>query len=117
MKSLIIVESPAKAKTIKNFLGPDYDVIASKGHIRDLPKSTFGIKIEGENFTPEYKISADHSAIVKEIKELAKNADQIYLATNEIGLPVDLDVPVSALAARPDLQAAEARFAAAFYDL
>ena len=65
MKSLIIVESPAKAKTIKNFLGTDYDVIASKGHIRDLPKSTFGIKIEGENFTPEYKIIADHSAIVK----------------------------------------------------
>ena len=83
MKSLIIVESPAKAKTIKNFLGTDYDVIASKGHIRDLPKSTFGIKIEGEKFTPEYKISADHSAIVKEIKELAKSADQIYLATDE----------------------------------
>jgi len=83
MKSLIIVESPAKAKTIKNFLGSDYDVIASKGHIRDLPKTAFGIKIEGEKFTPEYKISADHSAIVKEIKELAKNADQIYLATDE----------------------------------
>ncbi|MGP1486018.1 MAG: type I DNA topoisomerase [Campylobacter sp.] len=83
MKSLIIVESPAKAKTIKNFLGKDYDVIASKGHIRDLPKTTFGIKIEGENFTPEYKISADHSNIVKEIKELAKSADEIYLATDE----------------------------------
>ena len=83
MKSLIIVESPAKAKTIKNFLGTDYDVIASKGHIRDLPKTAFGIKIEGEKFTPEYRISADHSAIVKEIKELAKNADQIYLATDE----------------------------------
>ena len=52
MKSLIIVESPAKAKTIKNFLGPGYDVIASKGHIRDLPKTAFGIKIEGEKFTP-----------------------------------------------------------------
>ena len=50
MKSLIIVESPAKAKTIKNFLGSDYDVIASKGHIRDLPKTAFGIKIEGEKF-------------------------------------------------------------------
>jgi len=83
MKSLIIVESPAKAKTIKNFLGPGYDVIASKGHIRDLPKTAFGIKIEGEKFTPEYRISADHSAIVKEIKELAKSADQIYLATDE----------------------------------
>ncbi len=83
MKSLIIVESPAKAKTIKNFLGPGYDVIASKGHIRDLPKTAFGIKIEGEKFTPEYRISADHSTIVKEIKELAKSADQIYLATDE----------------------------------
>ncbi|QKG30151.1 type I DNA topoisomerase [Campylobacter sp. RM16187] len=83
MKNLIIVESPAKAKTIKNFLGKDYDVIASKGHIRDLPKTTFGIKIEDEKFTPEYKVSADHSKVVKEIKELAKSADQIYLATDE----------------------------------
>ncbi|WP_169975476.1 type I DNA topoisomerase [Campylobacter sp. RM16191] len=83
MKNLIIVESPAKAKTIKNFLGKDYDVIASKGHIRDLPKTTFGIKIEDEKFTPEYKVSADHSKIVKEIKELAKSADQVYLATDE----------------------------------
>ncbi|QCD51825.1 DNA topoisomerase I [Campylobacter sp. RM16192] len=83
MKNLIIVESPAKAKTIKNFLGKDYDVIASKGHIRDLPKTTFGIKIDDEKFTPEYKVSADHSKIVKEIKELAKSADQVYLATDE----------------------------------
>ncbi|MDL0088941.1 type I DNA topoisomerase [Campylobacter gastrosuis] len=83
MKNLIIVESPAKAKTIKNFLGKDYEVIASKGHIRDLPKTSFGIKIEGESFTPEYRVSADHSKIVKEIKELAKNADEIYLATDE----------------------------------
>ncbi|WP_170019855.1 type I DNA topoisomerase [Campylobacter sp. RM16190] len=83
MKNLIIVESPAKAKTIKNFLGKDYDVIASKGHIRDLPKTTFGIKIEDDKFTPEYKVSADHSKVVKEIKELAKSADQVYLATDE----------------------------------
>lgn len=83
MKNLIIVESPAKAKTIKNFLGKDYTVIASKGHIRDLPKTSFGIKIENNTFTPEYRVSKDHSAIVKEIKELAKKADKIYLATDE----------------------------------
>lgn len=83
MSKLIIVESPAKAKTIKNFLGNEYKVIASKGHIRDLPKSSFGIKIEDDKFSPEYRISSDHSAIVKEIKELAKNADTIYLATDE----------------------------------
>ena len=83
MKSLIIVESPAKAKTIKNFLDKSYNVIASKGHIRDLPKTSFGIKIEDDKFTPEYRISSDHSAIVKEIKELAKGSDEIYLATDE----------------------------------
>ena len=83
MKSLIIVESPAKAKTIKNFLDKNYNVIASKGHIRDLPKTSFGIKIEDDKFTPEYRVSSDHSAIVKEIKELAKSADEIYLATDE----------------------------------
>ena len=83
MKSLIIVESPAKAKTIKNFLDKSYNVIASKGHIRDLPKTSFGIKIADDKFTPEYRISSDHSAIVKEIKELAKGADEIYLATDE----------------------------------
>ena len=83
MKSLIIVESPAKAKTIKNFLDKSYNVIASKGHIRDLPKTSFGIKIEEDKITPEYRISSDHSAIVKEIKELAKGADEIYLATDE----------------------------------
>ena len=83
LKNLIIVESPTKAKTIKNFLGKNYTVIASKGHIRDLPKSSFGIKIEGQTFTPEYRVSKDHSAIVKEMKELAKSADQVFIATDE----------------------------------
>ncbi|WP_298788444.1 type I DNA topoisomerase [uncultured Campylobacter sp.] len=83
MKNLIIVESPAKAKTIKKFLGEDYDVVASKGHIRDLPKKRFGIKIKDKSFEPEYEISADHDQIVKQIKTLAKKADQIYLATDE----------------------------------
>lgn len=83
MKNLIIVESPAKAKTIGNFLGKDYEVIASKGHIRDLPKTSFGIKIEDEIFKPEYRISNDHSSLVKELKEKAKKAKTIYLATDE----------------------------------
>ncbi|RUM64378.1 MAG: type I DNA topoisomerase [Sulfurimonas sp.] len=80
---LIIVESPAKAKTIKNFLGKGYEVIASKGHIRDLPKSRFGIKIEGETLTPEYSVAKENAAIVKQLKELAKKADKIYIATDE----------------------------------
>ncbi len=80
---LIIVESPAKAKTIKNFLGKGYEVIASKGHIRDLPKSRFGIKIDGETLTPEYSVAKENAAIVKQLKELAKKADKVYIATDE----------------------------------
>ncbi len=83
MNNLIIVESPTKAKTITNFLGKGYKVVASKGHIRDLPKSSFGIKIENGNFKPEYRVSRDHSKIVKEIKKLAKKSDKIYIATDE----------------------------------
>jgi DNA topoisomerase-1 len=83
LKNLIIVESPTKARTIENFLGKDYTVIASKGHIRDLPKSSFGIKIEDKVFIPEYRVSRDHSKIVKEIKDLAKKSDQVYIATDE----------------------------------
>ncbi len=83
LKNLIIVESPTKARTIENFLGKDYTVIASKGHIRDLPKSSFGIKVEDQIFTPEYRVSRDHSKIVKEIKDLAKKSDRVYIATDE----------------------------------
>ena len=83
MKHLIIVESPTKARTIKNFLGRDYEVIASKGHVRDLPKSSFGIKIDGDTFTPEYRVSRDHSKIVSEIKAKAKQSETIYIATDE----------------------------------
>ncbi len=82
-KNLIIVESPAKAKTIKNFLGKDYEVIASKGHIRDLPKSSFGIKIENDRFIPQYRVDKDHSEITKKLKNLAKKAQTIYIATDE----------------------------------
>ena len=83
MKNLIIVESPAKARTISNFLGKDYKVIASKGHIRDLPKTSFGIKIEENSFTPKYVISKDKKDTVKELKDLAKKAQKIYIATDE----------------------------------
>lgn len=77
------MESPTKAKTIKNFLTKDYEVIASKGHIRDLPKHSFGIKVEAGSFTPEYKIEKGHEAVVKEIKNLAQKAKTIYIATDE----------------------------------
>ena len=85
MKNLIIVESPAKARTISNFLGKDYKVVASKGHIRDLPKTTFGIEIDDKtgDFIPKYSIPRDASATVKELKKLAKEAKTIYIATDE----------------------------------
>ena len=83
MKNLIIVESPTKAKTIKNFLGRNYQVIASKGHIRDLPKSSFGIKIEDDKFLPQYRVAKENSLITKELKDLAKKSDKIYIATDE----------------------------------
>jgi len=83
--NLIIVESPAKARTITNFLGKDYKVIASKGHIRDLPKSRFGITVDEETneLVPKYSVAKENSAIVKEIKDLAKKAETIYIATDE----------------------------------
>ncbi len=81
---LIIVESPAKARTIKNFLGKGYEVIASKGHIRDLPKSRFGITVDEKNeLIPTYSVAKENSATVKEIQELAKKAETIYIATDE----------------------------------
>ncbi len=81
---LIIVESPAKARTIKNFLGKGYEVIASKGHIRDLPKSRFGITVDENNeLIPTYSVAKENSGVVKEIQELAKKADTIYIATDE----------------------------------
>ncbi|MGM0534134.1 MAG: type I DNA topoisomerase, partial [Campylobacterota bacterium] len=81
--NLVIVESPAKARTIKNFLGKDYKVVASKGHIRDLPKTSFGIKIEKGEFIPQYRVPKDSSATVKELKDLAKKAEEVYIATDE----------------------------------
>ncbi len=83
MKNLIIVESPAKARTIGHFLGKNYKVVASKGHIRDLPKSAFGITIDNGTFTPKYVVPKDARETVKELKKLAKEAENIYIATDE----------------------------------
>ena len=78
----MIVESPAKAKTIEKFLGKDYVVRSCFGHIRDLEKTNFGIDFEN-NYEPKYVVSADKEALVKELKKLAKGADEILLATDE----------------------------------
>ncbi|GAA8289492.1 type I DNA topoisomerase [Helicobacter pylori] len=83
MKHLIIVESPAKAKTIKNFLDKSYEVIASKGHVRDLSKFALGIKIDETGFTPNYVVDKDHKELVKQIIELSKKASTTYIATDE----------------------------------
>ena len=78
-KDLIIVESPAKVKTIKKFLGPDYEVSASVGHVRDLPKKVLGVDETGD-FAPEYEVIPGKQKVVAQLKKLAAQADQIYLA-------------------------------------
>ena len=81
MAKLVIVESPAKAKTIGNYLGKDYEVTASMGHIRDLPKSQLGIDVE-HDYAPQYINIKDKSKLIKELKPKAKQADGILLATD-----------------------------------
>lgn len=80
-KKLVIVESPAKVKTVKKYLGKNYDVVASKGHVRDLPKSTMGIDIEND-FEPKYITIRGKGETLSELKRLAKDADKVYLATD-----------------------------------
>lgn len=80
-KYLVIVESPAKAKTIEKYLGRQYKVVASKGHVRDLPKSKMGIDIEN-NFEPNYITIRGQGETIKEIKRLAKKAEKVYLASD-----------------------------------
>ena len=84
-KHLVIVESPAKARTIERYLGPDYRVLASYGHVRDLPenpgKGKFGVDVE-HDFAPEYVISEDRRKQVADIERAAKSADTVYLATD-----------------------------------
>mgnify|MGYP001496206901 CR=1 FL=1 len=82
IENLVIVESPAKAKTIEKFLGNGYTVKSSFGHIRDLEKKDLGVDIE-HNFQPKYEISSDKKTIVKELKTLAKEAKTVWLASDE----------------------------------
>ena len=82
IKNLVIVESPAKAKTIGKFLGKDYEVKSSYGHVRDLPEKDFGINVEN-NYEPEYVISPDKKQIISELKKIAKKAETVWLASDE----------------------------------
>src|SRR5690606_6907217 len=81
-KNLVIVESPAKAKTIEKFLGKDFKVTSSYGHIADLPSKELGVDVDGD-FTPKYIVSSDKKKLVTELKALAKNADVVWLASDE----------------------------------
>ena len=81
-KNLVIVESPAKAKTIEKFLGNEFQVESSYGHIADLPSKEIGVDVEN-GFKPKYEVSADKKALVSKLKTLAKNADMVWLASDE----------------------------------
>ena len=80
-KALVVVESPAKAKTINKYLGSDYKVVASMGHVRDLPKSKLGVDVE-EGFEPSYEVIASRKKVLKELKDAAKGASDIFVATD-----------------------------------
>ncbi|MEO2066289.1 MAG: toprim domain-containing protein, partial [Desulfurobacteriaceae bacterium] len=80
-KKLLIVESPAKAKTIQKYLGKDFVVKASMGHVIDLPEKEFGVDIE-KDFKPKYVTIKGKAKVLKEIKEAAKKSDEVYLATD-----------------------------------
>ena len=80
-KNLVIVESPSKAKTIGKFLGRSYKVVASLGHIRDLPKSRMGVDIEND-YTPDYISIRGKGDVIKELRKDAKNAKAVYLASD-----------------------------------
>ncbi|WP_374175036.1 type I DNA topoisomerase [Flavobacterium tructae] len=81
-KNLVIVESPAKAKTIEKFLGSDFQVESSYGHIADLPSKEIGVDVEN-GFKPKYEVSSDKKALVSKLKTLSKNADMVWLASDE----------------------------------
>ena len=80
-KALVVVESPSKAKTINKYLGSDFNVIASVGHIKDLPKKGIGIDFEN-NFEPTYETIPGKEKVIKELKSAAKGVDTIYVATD-----------------------------------
>lgn len=81
-KNLVIVESPAKAKTIEGYLGKDYKVASSMGHVRDLPKGNEAIDVEN-NYEPTYEVSPDKKEVISKLKQLAKDAEMVYLASDE----------------------------------
>ena len=81
MSKLVIVESPAKAKTIKKYLGPGYDVIASMGHVRDLPETRLSVDVK-KDFKPKYEVIKGKEKLVDELKEKAEKSDYIFLATD-----------------------------------
>ncbi len=81
MSKLVIVESPSKIKGIKKYLGPDYEVMASKGHVRDLPKSRLGVDIDN-GFAPQYINMSDKKDLIKSLKDAAAASDEVYLATD-----------------------------------
>lgn len=80
--NLVIVESPAKAKTIGKYLGPDYQVLASMGHVRDLPKSKMGVDLESGDFTPNYQPIPGKEEVIEELKDAADHSQKVYLATD-----------------------------------
>ena len=80
-KRLVIVESPAKARTLSGILGPEYDIRASVGHVRDLPKTRLGVDTE-RDFAPKYLVPKDKKPVVQEIKKAAEKASEIFLATD-----------------------------------
>ena len=80
--NLVIVESPAKAKTIGKYLGPDYQVLASMGHVRDLPKSKMGVDLESGDFTPNYQPIPSKEEVIEELKDAADHSQKVYLATD-----------------------------------
>ena len=80
-KNLVIVESPAKAKTIKKFLGSSYQVVASNGHVRDLPKSQMGVDLD-HDFEPKYITIRGKGELLSQLKKEVKKADKVYLATD-----------------------------------
>ena len=81
MSDLVIVESPSKAHTIKKYLGSGYEVLASKGHVRDLPVKRLGVDVK-KDFEPKYEIMKDKAALVEELKAAVEKCDNVYLATD-----------------------------------
>ena len=81
MSDLVIVESPTKAKSIKKYLGSNFEIMASVGHIRDLPKKKMAVSLDGK-YTPDYEPVAGKEELIKSLQAAAKNSDRVYLATD-----------------------------------